>query len=736
MSKSTRGNWLPILVTLAGVPFILWACLNLKSNTADILSWLPDESPARREYDEFIRAFGVDERVVVGWPGSTLDDPRLPAFIERLQADDADRSDPLVHSVVAGPDLLDELTNGDLALSRPEAIRRLQHLFIGPDQETTNVILQTTEAGRIDRLAVLNGVFTAAEAVGLDADELKIGGHAVTAMAVDETTRKSFNTLMLPAGLISLVVAWICLRDLRLTLLVLSVAGYVAGLSMATVYYTGGQMNVILTVMPVLMLVLGLSGGIHLIHYYEEAVAEHGRDQAARHALRAGWVPCALSTFTTALGLASLGVSKISIIRSFGLYSAAGLVLGLLVLMTVIPAVLSLWKPAVRGRRTTSAHERRKSNGSFTDWVSRSHAWLTATCLAGVIWGGLGFIRAETAVDMERMFSSDSELIRDHQWIESEIGPLKSFDVLVEFGADADEDFLQRMELIQQIEAYVQDQPQMGATLSISNFAPDVPRGGGLRQMIRRKVMAKALANRIGYFESQGLMASVNGRELWRIQVRTPTTATLDFAKLTADLRTTMETGLSPDGGSEVDIRLAGLTPLFHDTQEQLLADLIKSFVIAFILITPIMMWVLSSVPAGLMAMIPNVFPALCVFGAMGWLGITIDIGAVVTASVALGIAVDDTLHFLTWYARARKQDLEPLDAIRFAHRKCAKAMVQTTMVCGLGLMVFALSDFVPISRFATLMFVLLVTALVGDLLLLAGILAGPCGRWIGAQKS
>ncbi len=138
--------------------------------------------------------------------------------------------------------------------------------------------------------------------------------------------------------------------------------------------------------------------------------------------------------------------------------------------------------------------------------------------------------------------------------------------------------------------------------------------------------------------------------------------------------------------------------------------------------------------------MIPNVFPPLVIFGAMGWLGLKIEIGSVMTASVALGIAVDDTIHFLTWYRRATRMGMGRSKAIRYAFDHCAKAMIDTTLICGLGVAPFLFSVFMPTVRFSRLLLILLVTALVGDLLLLPAILASPAGflfrRIVKREKS
>jgi predicted RND superfamily exporter protein len=113
----------------------------------------------------------------------------------------------------------------------------------------------------------------------------------------------------------------------------------------------------------------------------------------------------------------------------------------------------------------------------------------------------------------------------------------------------------------------------------------------------------------------------------------------------------------------------------------------------------------------------------------MGLAQTAVDIGAMMTASAALGIAVDDTLHFLVWFRRGSVVEPDRRDAIRYAYRHCATPMLRTTLICGLGLLVFALSPFKPTARFAWLMAILLSLALVADLILLPALLASPLGK-------
>ena len=188
------------------------------------------------------------------------------------------------------------------------------------------------------------------------------------------------------------------------------------------------------------------------------------------------------------------------------------------------------------------------------------------------------------------------------------------------------------------------------------------------------------------------------------------------------------------DGPRPIRAVYTGMIPLVYKTQRQLLVSLNESIMYATVLIAVVMMFVLRSPMAGLISMIPNVFPIVIIFGALGWLGIKVDIGIMMTASVALGVAVDDTVHFLTWFRRGVTQGLDRVQAVMLAYDRCATAMLQTTIIGGLGLAVFATSTFTPTQQFGYLMISMLGAALVGDLLLLPAILAGPLGHFFGGR--
>ncbi|MDE0862224.1 MAG: MMPL family transporter [Rubripirellula sp.] len=199
-------------------------------------------------------------------------------------------------------------------------------------------------------------------------------------------------------------------------------------------------------------------------------------------------------------------------------------------------------------------------------------------------------------------------------------------------------------------------------------------------------------------------------------------------------------------GSGPIQVIYTGVVPVVYKAQRTLLTSLTHSIAMAFVLIALVMIWLLNpgrlpvgwmkpsnlgnGLAAGLISMIPNVFPVLIVFGVMCHLNIEIDIGTMMTASVAMGVAVDDTIHFLSWFRAHLDEGMSRVEAVIQSYRRVGPAMTQTTIVGGLGLFVFALSTFTPTQRFGTLMLVMLLAALVGDLILLPALLAGPAGRF------
>jgi uncharacterized protein len=178
-----------------------------------------------------------------------------------------------------------------------------------------------------------------------------------------------------------------------------------------------------------------------------------------------------------------------------------------------------------------------------------------------------------------------------------------------------------------------------------------------------------------------------------------------------------------------------GVVPIVYKAQRALLDSLISSTIWSFLTITPLMMFISRSFWAGIVAMLPNVLPVVMVFGGMGWLKIDVDVGAMMTASIALGVAVDDTIHYLNWY----REELDRLGdrklAILAAYKHCATPTLQAAIISGIGLSIFALSTFTPTQRFGYLMLTILFMGVVAELIFFPALLAGPLGLVFKPRK-
>lgn len=848
-----------LLVTaafFAGIPLLAWGMvLAHKSNNNNIKQWLPSDMPATVDYDYFVDHFGTDEFALVSWEGCTLDDPRLTSFVESLREHKNDDGEELFAKITTGPSLVETLTNKPFDLSRREATERVTGLAIGRDESLTCAIVQLTEAGdnsRRDTVAALHEL--AKKAIVQDgtpedvADkQVHMAGDAVTNAAVDNASQDAIHNLILWCGIISLSCACIGLRSIRLVIVIFILAAYSSCFAESLVPWLGGNMNLVLIVMPTLVYVLTISAGVHIVNYYRDALDEGSDGAAPLHAIQHGWLPCTLAAGTTAIGLGSLCVSKIAPVKDFGFYSALGILATLVVLFLQLPTLLvacqkmdrwvsERWRLKKRGKTATS-HVFDDVVSTIGRGVIKQHRSMTVLCIAALAYFGWGTMSINTSVKPARFFDEDSRLITDYRWLadKGRFGPQVPIEVVVQIDKEeAPLDTLGQLKLVEDLQEHLKGigievtegnmSKVIGSTMSAVTFAPEL----NYSTPTQRSVLNKRLANSLDAFRKVRFYSSNQkdgvDHDLWRITARVERTE-MDYDKvielvemdvdrffnarrdrqqrrvlnriesfnnemlaveakygkdispednddlynainkfegslkilLVSDFKAQAESlaaeyiALRRDGkntGAFIDkfvamiddtdglnIIYTGMVPLFHEAQNELLTGLFNSFLLAFVLIAVLMIVWFKSVSAGLATMMPNVFPAAVIFGYMGWTGRIVDIGSMMTASVAMGIAVDDTVHFLTWFRRGMSEGMSRIEAVLHGYRRCALAMTQTTMIAGLGLLVFSLSSFQPVSQFGLLMFVLLCAALVGDLIFLPALLAGPIGKLFETKK-
>jgi predicted RND superfamily exporter protein len=688
------------------------------------------------------------------------------------------------------------------------------------------------------------------------------------------------------------------------------VAGISAGASLAIVYYYSvvgerwlmgmdrphlGTVDAILLSMPAVVYVLGLSGAIHLVNYYRDERDERGLAGAVERSVRISWAPCALAAFTTAVGLGSLAASDIVPIMKFGAFTAAGVLVTIGVLFTVLPVYLHAFPPRLAGDGPAGENSSKPKGHNnplprwairYRDYVTTHPNLITGICLATMAFMALGLPQIRTSVQLLKLLDPDVKLIHDYAWLEKHLGNLVPMEVVVGLAPDhlrTPEDpaegetgvyrmtMHERMRMAERLQHRIEKLPEVSRAMSAATFAPEEdPSVSGMERRIAESTTSRLLEDNreelLEYMRAE-ITPGPDGhsRELWRVSARVAALADIDYGHFVGELREAVEPVLDayrvrdklvaslqkegkPLQGSQVcvaylnedepeykeglpasllvdllneseirrgkrggvvplnvaqlakadeptreatlkalatqdavvaatpeaaaalaklapDLNLiqipptisvedpshyshsdtvapdstlaavyTGIVPLVYKTQRELLKSLRESIGWATLLIAGVMVLLFRTLGGGLVSMIPNVFPIVIVFGALGWLGINVDIGIMMTASVALGVAVDDTIHFLTWFRRGVTDGLDRQTATRMAFERCGVAMTQTTLIAGLGLAVFATSTFTPTQQFGTLMITILSAALVGDLVMLPALLCGPLG-WFFAPK-
>ena len=812
---------LAVLVFL--LPLVLVGAIKAKGNNRnDVKGWLPLEYPETKTYRFFRQNFQGEEFILISWDGCTMADPRLNLLADKLlpPPEEAARIDRPIYFKTAqtGPRAVALMTAEPLNLDSEEAVRRLTGALVGPppagvepgsagddlDARQTCLVLTLADTARANLHGAIDEIKQVATTeCGIPESDLHMGGPPVDNVSIDKAGQTSVTILFALSLVVGFFVSWWSLKSKALVGLVLASGVYSMFASLAIVWYSGYPVDAILLTMPSLVYVATTSGAIHLANYYRDQLAETGvQEGAAGRAVHHALLPLSLATGTTAVGLATLAVSELVPIRMFGIFSAAGVVVSFVILITFMPAMLELFPPKLKlGAAAEGDSNWRPIEHSpwwkVGEWITHHHALATTACLLMMAGAAYGMTRVESSVQLMRLFSSKARIRTDYQWLEQHLGPLVPMEILVRINSETCSlDFRERMELVERIQKKIASLAEVGSSLSTVTFSRglEVPEGGGVLPRIlglnkarREDALARVLVRHrdeflagdylreamvtqpvgpvselpppgfwAGIGQSLGLVAKAEPppaltetypEELWRISARVSAVQEVDYALFKADLQKEIDpilAGLEEKGIDGVSVDYTGLVPLVYKAQHSLLDGLQIGFVWDFAIIVFVMILLCRAASAGLVLLLPAAFPAVMVFGGMGWGNsllksldagsLLIDIGTVMAPSVALGVTVDDVVHFMLWFRRGITDGLDRKQATMLAFKGCARAMYQSWGVIGIGLSVFSLSPFGPTQRFGYMMLSMLTIALVGNLVFLPALLSGPLGGVFAAS--
>ena len=368
MGIQKRRLQLVLAYGLLLLPTILFEAKKAAEGNANSpLDWAPATDGSRVEYDDFANTFGPGDVVVASWEGCDIDAPQLDDLVDAL------RNDPLFFEgkswlfdrVISGREVARELAMQ--GIPNAEIMRRLRGTLIGVDQRTTCLIVGFTKEGLTQRAELVPRIQQVVEQhCRVSPSDQHLAGPVIDGLSVDLASQATLQRLAVPSSVVVFFVALGCLGSWRETLVVFAISVYCQIVTLALISLCGDTMSALLVVLPPLVQVLSLAGGIHLVNYYRDSHAGNDYLRAAQHALRIGWLPCLLSAGTTAVGMASLMVSYLSPIRAFGAYATAGVMLTTGVVLTLVPAAMAALRipaKAIRQSPTTDSGACRKFHG-------------------------------------------------------------------------------------------------------------------------------------------------------------------------------------------------------------------------------------------------------------------------------------------------------------------------------------------------------------------------------------
>ena len=727
----------------------------------EITEWGDRSSLAYQQFSEYREKFGANEAIILSWPGCDLVDPRVEKVAVAIETQLADK----VHNVSSGQRAYLALRN-DAKLTEATALKRLRNVFIGQNDQTTAIGFQLSKTAMRNRGEVLARVEHILETAGVSPAQAIYAGLGHNLYTMDKEGLESPFRMVPQIMLLALILTILFVRNIWLAFFINALGTYSGCLAFNIVWLADVDLNAIIWPLPTLTLLLTVSASLHFLSYFRKSAETLSvplndapdvdpnlsegslawRRAVAVDAVGNAFKPILYCTATTAIGLLSLMLSTSEPVRQFGLFGALSVLAGNLMLLIWFPAWLTWigYAEQLKQKHIVS-HSIGPSNSQLEanridGWrlwsrMTRSGRWpIIGFCFAALAWGVLGIPKVKTGSELPNFFPAGHQALTSARELQARVGPLNSVELLLQFdNTDLANDRI-RLKALRALTNRIESETDFESCLSAGTFAPKFKRNqAGLRGGLEKNRL-KSFKDEIETVRLLHRSESGN-QETWRVSCRYSVFKELDLAKQTAALKRIAAELFVRDGqnifaGESLTTIVTGEFVMFDFVDSQFFKELLLTYVTAFVIISLIVLIILRSFKASLIALLPNLFPALVVLGLAGFLGYSLDVASLTTASVALGIAVDDTLHFLLWFKKTRKQGNEsseeaPADsAVCSALRYCGTAMVQTSMILGLSIVLYAFCGFLPTVRFGILLSAMMFAALIGDLLLLPALMA------------
>ncbi len=567
----------------------------------------------------------------------------------------------------------------------------------------------------------------------------KLAGSAVTVAAFNQYTMDDTalqSTLAALAIIMMLAIFFRRSSGVVIPLLivqfsVVSVLGFMA--------FVGAPMKSITSAVIVLLYAVAASDAVHVLtHFYQQLEAHKNKRRAIAYAMSYSAPAILLTSITTAAGFLSFAFAELSIIAEMGIYSAVGVAFALFYTFTFLPATLVLFNFNTNIKATKVSKNTEAVLSLCVGLATRYPKAIVSVFLIVAAIACLQIPRLQFSDDTVSYFPDESPVKLDLFAIDEALDGSASVEVIIDSGETNGLYNPIFLNAIDEAVARIESQRIAGITLgkaySINDIVKEINQSlnNNDARFYRIPDNRKLIAQEILLFQNSGTndleRVSDQDLRLARITIKLPYADGVLYKDLITQLQRIFDEVFIHKPASSVNVSqeralakrvtITGTTALLAGCLPRALESMSVSYVMAFVVISFFMVLMAGNFTVGLISMIPNVLPIIFGLGGMGLLGINLDVTSIMVGCIALGIVVDDTLHFIYHYTKNYQQTGSANQAIDKTLHGAGRAMLITTCVlvgCFASDLVATMSN---VFVFGTVVASIISMALVTDLLL------------------
>ena len=708
---------------------IVTVCLGYRlpdlSFRTSIYDMVIEDLPENGRYEEFKKTFGSDEIIQVVVKGRNFFDPAtfqqlasLAGKMEKIAGVRQVISLPGIKKAmdVAGKWSLEEYHTAIAPVSL------LQKNLISKDgRATTLTLVLQNDANRNNVIQKVADVIADASK-GLTIYQI---GMPLVSQALESFSERDFLRLPPFTFLIIILILFFLFRNLPCVILPVACLILVLVWTFGLMAWLGIALSMLTMVVPILIIAVGTAYCLHICSEYLSNSRNAGSPrEATLSTFAAVSLPTCLAVLTTVIGLGSLLVNRIVAIQEFALFSCFGMLCLLAVMLTLLPAGLVLF-PLPKSEKKGSLALNRFFDKVLDrivkiDLYRQKSILLILGLVIAVCLVGISRIKVETN-PMEFFKESAPLNRRFHDAYRDLSGSFPVHVVMKSEDADYFED-PRHLQSLEKLQRFFETLPRVDKTLSFADYLKLVNYAVNKYEpdkyaLPQEKFEVSMLINNFKTMLGRDMLTRFMNQDFSEanIVLLTHLSSSRDFIETRKRILDYVHKNFSKD----LDWDVTGLGIVISASNDVLTSGQVKSLSLTLILVFGIMFLLFVSLTVGAVALIPNIFPIVVNFGVMGWAGIDLDMGTSLIACIAIGLAVDDTIHYLVRYSREIRKDLNRNRALNETLKSVGRPIIFTSLIVGVGFSVLMLSHFQPTSTFGMMMVITIFAALVGDLFIL-----------------